>query len=429
MAAFDLSLDDWVGLVAGALVLAVGAFVLAARPTSTLHRLFFVLALMDGASTILFGLALAATSPGDRAYYWGTYYYHFLAFVALLAVFGIEFPKPPARPITRVALHAATVALAVGTAVAYALDHRAFSSQPFVLASAGNLVGIAFVLATAALVLRLVRHVIHERSESHRRQAAYVLGGMTLAYVPFPATVTIQALASSGLELFVAGHPAKVLAHWTYLAATAVAVFAMLLVGRAWKRTGDRELSFVLGCQAGVVGLCAALLLFPTLEAAAVLRSFALLAYPVLLGFAIVRYEVFDIDKKLRRATTVSLLAAGMAATFVVGESLLEGLLQDRVFGGISSEFLSNSIAAVVAAGLGLPVFRGAQRVSAKVIPELSTDELRVRKLEIYRHSLAGAYADGILKEGESRTLSALREALGITQAEHEALVGQVVPA
>lgn len=60
-------------------------------------------------------------------------------------------------------------------------------------------------------------------------------------------------------------------------------------------------------------------------------------------------------------------------------------------------------------------------------MPELSTDELHVRKLEIYEHSVRVALAEGILREGESRTLAALRSSLGITDSEHQRIVSEAL--
>lgn len=429
MARFDLSLDDHVGLAAGVLILAIGIFVIAARPHSLLHRLFFLLALMDGMSTLLFGLAFAATEPGERAYFWATYYYHFLAFIGLLAIFGVEFPTPPANPRRRfAALTLATGGTAVALA-AYVMDHGWFFASVGSLRGAGDFVNVAFVLIVAGLVLRFTRAVLQHPSPSHRRQAGYVLGGMSIAYAPFPTTVLIQAVAQRGAAPLASGSLGEILSYWAFVATLAAVVGSLALVARANAREPAPELRFVLGAHLGVIAITLLALAFPTPEFVSALQAAALLIYPVLLGFAIVRYEVFDIDRRLRRATTVSLLALAMGGTFISVQSVIEGFLHDSFFGGIPSEFVSNGIAASAATVLGIPLLNAARAVSAKVIPELSVDELRSRKLEIYRHSLAGAYADGIVKEGESRTLAALRETLGITQAEHERLAREVMPA
>ncbi|HVM44517.1 MAG TPA: hypothetical protein VM582_01180, partial [Candidatus Thermoplasmatota archaeon] len=410
-------------------------FVLIAKQDSGLHRLFFLLALADGLSTILFTLAAITAEPTWRYTFAGLYWYHFIAFIALLALFGVAFPKAPAsRP-----LRLGAIGLSVGGAALflalYVVDRSLFwspaPSSPLGVAPGpvGNVLGIGFVAVVALLTLRLAYTLARERSESHRRQGAYILGGMALAYLPFPTTVVAQDLAVRGIGVFFDGRWDRVLAHWAYLAAFLSMLAASALLMRRVDPEARDERAFVLACFGTVLALGILGFALPSLTIGIALRTLALLAYPVLLGWAIVRYEVFDIDRKLRRAATVTLTTVGLTLAFVLAENTAEGLLEESVFQGFSSAWLSGSAAALLTAGVFIPVTRASRKAAARIVPELSHDELHERKLEIYRHSLAGALADGILREGESRTLAALRASLGITDTEHTKLLHEVAPA
>lgn len=427
---------DWLGytgIVAGALIISIGAFVLAAKPGSLLHWLFFVLALVDGASTILYGLATSVIEGGQaRVYFWGTYWYHFIAFIAFLALFGMLFPKPLAGRALRLIAMGLVVSLALAAIALFVVDHGLFWTPsptapiPAVFTPAGNLVNISFVVVVALLVLRLTLALLHERSESHRRQGAYVLGGMALAYLPYPCTVVAQDLAINGVNVFYDGRWDRVLAHWAFLGAVLAMIASAAILLRGVVPEARDERRFVIACYAAVLALGAIGFAFPAQGVGILLRRVALLAYPVLLGFAIVRYEVFDIDRKLRRAATVTLTTVGLTIMFVLAESFAQNLLQQRLLAGVPVGWVSGTAAAIVTAGVFVPVTRASRKAASKLVPELSHDELYERKLEIYRHSLAGALADGILQEGESRTLTALRSSLGISDTEHKRLLAEV---
>lgn len=423
---------DYTGIVAGTLIIGVGIFVLAAKPGAPLVRIFFVLAIMDGASTILYGLSTSVVATRHRVYFWATYWYHFIAFIALLAVFGVVFPKPVAHAWLRRTLLAVSLLLGATALFLYAVDHSRFWTPsptapiPVTFAPAGNLVNMSFVLAIALLTLRLAVSLRTERSESHRRQGAYVLGGMALAYLPYPITVVAQDLAIQGADVFLEGRWDRVMAHWVFLAAAGGMCVAGAVLMRGVAEEAKDERRFVLSCFAAVLALGIFGFLFPDLGIGILLRRIALLAYPVLLGWAIVRYEVFDIDRKLRRAASITFATMGITLAFILAENAMENLLQQSVFGGIPSAWVSGSVAALITAGVSFPVARASRKAASRIVPELSHDELYGRKLEIYRHSLAGALADGILREGESRTLAALRSSLGISDVEHQRLLSEV---
>ena len=434
--AWDPSLPDLVGIAAALAILGVGTFVLLAKPGAWLHRLFFLLAFADGMSTLMFRLSAAFSDASNAALFAGMYWYYYIAFLGLLAAFGVLFPLPPRSPAWKVGLLSGIALLTSLALLVYALDHSAFRDARVVAgelrvtpALGGNAMNVAFVCVTALLVWKLTRDLREHASPSHRRQAALVLGGMTLAYAPYPLTVLAQVVPANGVGVFISGRGDLIAAYAAFaLFALSLLASAALLMQRSRGAVAS-EARLVLGCYAGVLALALAATLSRDPVVGYALRGAALLAYPILLGYAIARYEVFDIDRKMRRATTVTLVAAALAVTFILAENALEGLLQQTLLGGVPSQWFAGSAAALATAGVFVPVVKASRKAASRIVPELSMDELHLRKLEIYRHSLAGALADGIMREGESKTLAALRSSLGITDAEHQALLRDVAVA
>lgn len=429
------TLTSFIGIGAGLLIMAVGGFVVVARSEGWLARLFFLLAILDGVSTILFEMS-ASTLGAQSAFYQALYWYAYIAFIALLAGFGILFPLPWRSGRTASVLVASIGIASMAALVTHALHHdwfwigreRADGAVTYVMSPLGNVVNGVFSLAVGAIALKLAGDVTASRSDSHRRQAAFVLGGIALAYAPYPVGTLARVLARRPDVLF-AARADRIFAYWAFVAVCAALVVSLALLLRDARLRGRVERAFLLATYATVGGMAVIVWLTPTLALSQLLRSGALLAYPLLLAWAIARYEIFDIDKQLRRAATVTFVAVALTAAFVLAESALENVLASSVFGGLSSRVLSGILAALATAALFVPIARSSRKAASKLVPELSEDEISRRKREIYAHSLAGALADGILREGESRTLTMLRQSLGISDAEHKAILAEVVAA
>lgn len=423
---------DAAAIGAGALIAGVGIFVLAAKPRSPLHRLFFALALLDGASTALYAASVLAPSLAAGNALQLAYWIAFLPFVACLAGFGVLFPRPPrARWRTHAAL--AAIGLVAAALLALLLARPAwFWSASFangrvalVAGPAGNLVSALFEATVAGLVARLTLGLLRDGSGSRRAQDAYVLGGMTLAYAPGATIALLATLTASAAGLWT-GRLDRVLARDAFaLLVVALLASAALLV-RARLRGGRREASFVLGCFAGVLALTLTSLLFPASAPTRLPRVAAFVAYPLLLGYAIARWEVFDIDARLRRAAIVSVATAALGALFVLAQNVAQALVQDHLAEGIPDAFVASSLAALLTAALSIPVVRLSRRLGERFLPRMSVDAERARKREIYRHALEGALDDGIVEPRESRTLQALRATLGLDEADHEAILAEV---
>lgn len=430
----DLALDALIGPIAGALIIGVGGFILAAKPTSRFHQLFFALALLDGASTLLFGLS-NLSDPGPMWYALQSLYWdHFIAFLTMLGVFSVLFPRPIAatRPLVSRVLVIVISLAGIAVLLLHLANHALFWSPVpgnlfgVRIAPLGNVLSIAFVLATILIILRLARAYRTETSPSHRRQAAFMLAGMVLAYLPFPATLTIQVLATVP-GVFVEGRLDRMVTYWTFAAASVVGIGIAISILRDREESRREDRRIILAAFAGVGALTAIAYADPAPLVGAATRSVGLLAYPLLLAYALARFEVFDIDRRMRRGATLTLGALLVSGTFIIVQTVVSTVLQNVVFGAIPSGYVSGTLAAFATTALFWPVVRTTQHVVKRFIPELTGNGLDQRRLEIYEHSLTGALADGELSDRENRTLAALRESLGVSETEHQMLVTKIL--
>lgn len=424
----EWNLTHALGLSAAALILALGAFVLAARPRTNVARAFFAFALFDGLSSGLFELRDMSISVDDQIYFQSTYYYHYIASIAMLLGFGLVFPRPLVAPRWRVLLVAGLGALTLALLLVFAMDHSAFWSVQvrggrafFPRAHGGSIVNTIFAATVVFVVLKLTRDLLSDAGEGHRRQAAFVLAGLIVGYGSIPAIIVARAIATSR-GLFVSD-PLTRLFIWSYVAASIAVVYAGWRVARS--RTDlPRERRFVLAAVAVVVSLAALALVAPA--AMPILQIIGLVIYPILLGYAILRYAVFDIHAHVRRAVIFSAGALVAAAVFIVAENFLQDLIEARLAAVAPFGWAAGVLAALVAAAVAVPVARLARRVAPGLLPDAPVDAIHRRRLDIYRYSVEGAVADGEIDRVEVGALARLRESLAISPAEHAAIMAAV---
>ncbi len=419
--------DLIVGIVAGGLILGLGAFVLAAHPRSSLHQLFSALAFTDGLSTILFMLSEGFESEAAILLAQTYYMESLIAFVFLVAAFGFLFPTTfgghrAKRPIA--------IGLTVGallTLAAYRYNYRWFwtatrADEGIVIqyGPVGQIFVAFWMLVIGAVIARMAHAAMTGPSENHRRQAAYVLSGFILGYGPFVAgTVNFGLTANEG---FAARLPIAV-GYWSAAIALVVTIAAASFVLFRHSPLGRLDRRVVAGATIGVVLVSLVVFVAPYRILNAV-QAVGLLAYPLLLGFSIMQYGVLDIDAKFRRAATVAIVAAGLAFAFLIFEELLEAVFQGPLefLGGTTA----NLLAALGAATVAYPVITFARRMAGRIAPELDSNDLERRRLDIYHHALTGILADGIIDPRETRILKNLREVLNVTMAEHDRLIGSI---
>jgi len=413
----QLTADASLDIVAGLLILAVGAFVLVAKPHSGLHRLFFAFAAVDGLSTLAFEWRAWASDPAVAAWAMWSYFGLFIAFLTLLLILSVQFPLPLlGRSSAQRTLVVALAAIGAGMVAWHSVDYRFFWTAQ-ALAGGGIRVthtplGLGFIAVFAAaggwLSARCIWILQHEPSATHRRQAILFLSGLMLAFAPF-ATIYL----AEAMRKLPAGWADNPLRQVVFILAYGATTLAVLLVGAlALTRriqTDHIERRALLGSVGAVFALTAIVVIWPGLAAS--MQVLALLAYPLLLAFAIVRYGVLDIDARLARASALTLIAAAFAAAFLVLEETIEGLL--------SSAVGSSLLAAVIAAALAYPLARATYKAISRLRPDDDAERLE-RRLEIYAHTLRGTLRDGKIDATESAALRALRETLGISHAQHD---------
>lgn len=419
--AFTFTIGDGLGLAAGIVILLLGAFVIAARPSSWLHRSFFLFALADGLSTILFALRNGSPDLETKRVLYGAYWHYFLAFVALLAGFGVLFPRPLGGPRVARTLALGIAAVALALEVAYVARHDLFwtvsASGSMPRGPLGDAVFAAFPLLTAAILARLAHAFPRAPSGSHRTQIVLLLAGLAIGFAPYATTSFFLGLREPSLGLLSPrlGNRALFL---TYALTVLAVCYAAVVIARDRHPAHAAHRRAALGSLAFVALLSLAALASPASFADA-LRRVGLVAYPLVLAYAIVRYGVFDFDAHVRRAAALTLGTGAAAGAFVLAENALAGALA----GGLAEILPWNGaptvLAALGAAAVGALVARIARHAARRVLPGPPPDEERARKLEIYRHALAGAVADGRVDESENRTLAALRESLGLSREEH----------
>jgi uncharacterized membrane protein YebE (DUF533 family) len=148
------------------------------------------------------------------------------------------------------------------------------------------------------------------------------------------------------------------------------------------------------------------------------------LSLPVLVTYALLRYQLFDLNVKLKWTINRGALATPFLAVFFIVTQATENFLNQ--FG---------ILAGSVAAGLLLFALEPLQKVAVrlsdrampqtKALPQLSSDE----RLSLYREQVALAWHDGSLSRKERVMLDTLRERLGLSHAQAARLESQVTSA
>jgi hypothetical protein len=156
--------------------------------------------------------------------------------------------------------------------------------------------------------------------------------------------------------------------------------------------------------------------------AKSVYASGTLLAVP-LIAYGILRAHLFDIDLRIRWTIKQSTLAA-VVVTFIY--LISEGA--DRLLSAELGNFAGLLAAAVIVFFLA-PLQRFAESVASAAMPNTkNTPEYAAhRKMQVYEAAFAETMPDGKISERERALLNTLRDSLGISAADAEALEREVL--
>jgi hypothetical protein len=140
-------------------------------------------------------------------------------------------------------------------------------------------------------------------------------------------------------------------------------------------------------------------------------------AYFLLLAYAVMRFQLFNIDLKVKFVLQQSTVGALIIGGFIVGSEVLESFVP-----------VSGTVLNIVVAIAILIVLRPMQRLALSITNRLmhsvqnTPEYLGVRRLVVYRAALEEVVEDGLVTDKERRILNHLRDDLGISQAEAVAL-------
>jgi len=151
--------------------------------------------------------------------------------------------------------------------------------------------------------------------------------------------------------------------------------------------------------------------------------SGTLVAVP-LIAYGILRTQLFDIDLKIRWTIKQSTVAAAiLAIVFLVSEG--------------ASQFLSaelGNVAGLLAAAVVMfflaPLQRFAEGVASAAMPntENTPEYAAFRKMQVYEAAVAEAHQDGGISVKERALLVRLRDSLGISESDAEAIERELQP-
>jgi hypothetical protein len=137
-----------------------------------------------------------------------------------------------------------------------------------------------------------------------------------------------------------------------------------------------------------------------------------------LIAYGILRTQLFDIDLRIRWTIKHSTVAAVFVAIFYLVSEGADRLLESE-FGNIAGLIASTLVVFFL-----VPLQRFAERVASVAMPntENTPEYAMFRKLQVYEAALTEALPDGSISERERDLLNRLRDSLGISTVDANAI-------
>ena len=147
--------------------------------------------------------------------------------------------------------------------------------------------------------------------------------------------------------------------------------------------------------------------------------------FVVLVAYAILKFQLFDIEVKVKRSVKYIMVTAVLIASLLFINELVETFLLESLFSG---EITASILTACMVGVLFIPVERLCRRGVNKLFPKVreSEEHYHFKKEEVYRATLEEAWVDGTLTEKEKMMLKSLREKLGLSEEEHNKIETEV---
>ena len=419
----------WVNLLSGALMAALGVLLLVANPRKDWNRVFALFAVFWGAQ-IAAANAVRVVETEQAARLAGELALAFLVPLAFfLVMFASIFPRPAAPFGTSPLAVAALLAPAALALVLLFLD-PALLLRGVRPAEAGGFTLVwgpafppllvaplygAFFYATFLMMRRL------EEADSpvERRQVGIVLASLAL-FVAYNVPVQLWLFARGAAET---AQPAESL----FIAAVMLVGFALLLLlgarlARRARRAPDpaarkeaRALVAAVGAS-GALGLAVVGVLAaggPRVDALGLVR----IASIALMGYGVARWQLFDIDLRVKSA-------AAVGAALVAAGALAAALWAGARDAGLAAPTRSLVVAAAGLAAL-LPALRLTTRLADRVAPRVSRDgdHLYLRRLDVYRAGVETLLREGREGRADEPLLVELRQKLGLAERDHDVVL------
>lgn len=140
------------------------------------------------------------------------------------------------------------------------------------------------------------------------------------------------------------------------------------------------------------------------------------------IGYAMLRWQLFDIDLRIRAGISRAALASFFVATFVI----VAQLAQNYLTGALG--WLVGGLAAGVLLVALRPLERIAERLASRAMPGVApTNEyLAFKKLDVYRAAVESALEAGGIDVKERTMLDRLREKLGVAATDANAVEAEI---
>lgn len=413
----------YLSVAAAVVTTLLGAFVLARHADRGLNRVFAAYAGVTGA---LLGLtAVVNLSPGSAEALLATRVFWYLEpfLLAILPLLALHVPTPAGALLRRPVLtHAGVLAPAALLVAAYAVDHGIFYEARslggvayYALTPLGSallaLHGLSVAVALAILAgrFRATPHAL-QRTQIAWTQAAFLIALVPVLGVRF----AYQAISNPDSVAFLGFGVGLVLAH-------AGALWSLRPWNASMFRDEDRQVVAVSYVTGTALTVAFALLAVGTVEALTLFVGVASLAGPLVLSYAVLKFDLFGLDLRLRQSASVVTLVLFLAAAFAL---LLGATQRIAPAADASRAFL---VAGVLTAAAAVPIQRATTRLATRMgwTRGPRAGDVAERRLEIYRAAVENAVSRGENPDA-SEWLSDLRERLALSTRDHRLMVGVV---
>lgn len=416
-------------LLAVAGMLGLGVALLVLHFESRLNRVFSLFLILRGLSMFTATQwQLTRFSDATTSAFWVELFPYFtIAAPLVLAYFVWIYPRPRRR-VTPEWLPAAIVAAVVaGLEIAYILEPSLWGT--YAVSAEGTLsevsegplgamLGVLFVMFAVA-GLAFARDAAGMAPGPHRRS-------LLLVSLAFTMNALYDGVSTGLVVVGVLGFPTGIV---DYLGAASLvpALAAPALLARQALASGDETtrrdaLRYGAACAMAVAIPMGTIFVTALSDVFLVATGILRLALPLLVAYALLRHQLFDIDLKVRVGVERGTLGATFAGVFFIASEGLEQIVP--VQGAVLGLLAAGAIALALK-----PIQAGIRRVTMKALPasgpieEFDDEEGR----KFYRQQARIVWSDDNVTEKERRMLDNLRETLDLPEAVAERIEAEAV--